>query len=146
MWSDIGTSSIDCNFVHSGSWPTKVYIFGKNSSRSLQKYVLSLVFNLSMRSYNAKREGWLKVTRGLLIKKNCYITISFFGLLHCALIIFKITKSLTMWFASPSPDEFLFHQINIRNREISISTFQKYIVLQCFGNYEQGYNRSKIII
>jgi hypothetical protein len=71
-----GTTSIDCNFVHSGCRPTKVYIFGKSSSRSLQKYILLWVYDQSMRRYNTKCKEGVKVTGGFPIKKNCYITVS----------------------------------------------------------------------
>ena len=71
-----GTSSIDCNFIHKDSRPTKVYVFGKSSSRSLQKYVVLLSNNRSVRSCSVKRKGRIKVTCGSVIKKNCYITVS----------------------------------------------------------------------
>ena len=124
-----------CNFSQTGRRPIKVYIFEEISASSFQKYIVLWVYDVCGQSCGSKK-GAEFMTRfpknRALIKKNCYITVS---KNDGRVSEIRYTPGLKYEVKLPSLHSCRFFQGGHRPiklyifGKLSMSTFQKYIVL-----------------
>ena len=140
-------------FFQNDREPIKVHIFGKLLSRAFQKYIVSRAHHRSGKSYSELKlviseitSYFISGTLHLIKKINEYITVSNNDR---QVFRFSLTPSLKN-IISHSPSNACNSTQRHRRpmkvyifEEISIRTFQKYIVLHGFDHYEQSYDLSK---